>query len=1308
MVHYCGVICSFELLIIIEWGESSMEKNRIRKTASGRNTRMTYARQKEVLEMPNLIEVQKNSYQWFLDEGLREVFDDISPISDYSGHLSLEFVDFELCEDDVKYSIEKCKERDATYAAPLKVKVRLINKEKDEITEHEIFMGDLPLMTQTGTFVINGAERVIVSQLVRSPGIYYGIGHDKIGKRLFSCTVIPNRGAWLEYETDSNDVFYVRVDRTRKVPITVLIRALGVGTNDEIRELFGDEPKIEASFAKDTAENYQEGLLELYKKIRPGEPLSVESAESLINSMFFDPRRYDLAKVGRYKFNKKLMFRNRIRHHILAEDVVDALTGEVLAKAGDKVSVELADRIQNSAIPYVWIQTEEKNVKILSNMMVDITNFVECNPRELGITELVYFPVLQQILKEYSDDPEMLAEAIQKNVHELIPKHITKEDIIASINYNIHLEYGIGNDDDIDHLGNRRIRAVGELLQNQYRIGLSRLERVVRERMTTHDAEEISPQVLINIKPVQAAVKEFFGSSQLSQFMDQNNPLGELTHKRRLSALGPGGLSRDRAGFEVRDVHYTHYGRMCPIETPEGPNIGLINSLASYARINEYGFIEAPYRKIDKSDPENPRVTDEVVYMTADEEDDYYVAQASAPLDAEGHFIRNSVSGRFETETQEYPKGMFDYMDVSPKMVFSVATALIPFLQNDDANRALMGSNMQRQAVPLLFTEAPVVGTGMEPKVAVDSGVCVVAKKAGTIDYVASDLIRMTYDDGGKEEYHLTKFSRSNQSNCYNQKPVVTKGSHVEEGEVIADGPSTSGGELALGKNPLIGFMTWEGYNYEDAVLLSERLVQEDVYTSVHIEEYEAEARDTKLGPEEITRDVPGVGDDALKDLDDRGIIRIGAEVRAGDILVGKVTPKGETELTAEERLLRAIFGEKAREVRDTSLKVPHGEYGIVVDAKVFTRENGDELSPGVNQAVRIYIAQKRKISVGDKMAGRHGNKGVVSRVLPVEDMPYLPNGRPLDIVLNPLGVPSRMNIGQVLEIHLSLAAKALGFNVATPVFDGAKESDIMDTLDLANDYVNLEWDEFEKKHKEELLPEVMEYLSENREHRKVWKGVPISRDGKVRLRDGRTGEYFDSPVTIGHMHYLKLHHLVDDKIHARSTGPYSLVTQQPLGGKAQFGGQRFGEMEVWALEAYGAAYTLQEILTVKSDDVVGRVKTYEAIIKGDNIPEPGVPESFKVLLKELQSLGLDVRVLREDHTEVEIMESIDYGENDYRYEIEGDSRNYDYEKNSLGSMGYQRQEFDEDSGELVASEEEEDVELDMDDDFVKEDSEIF
>ncbi|MCI9429045.1 MAG: DNA-directed RNA polymerase subunit beta [Lachnospiraceae bacterium] len=1279
-----------------------MEKNRIRPIAAGKNVRMSYSRQKEVLEMPNLIEVQKNSYQWFLNEGLKEVFDDISPIADYSGHLSLEFVDFELCRDEMpvnKNTIEKCKERDATYAAPLKVKVRLYNKEKEEISEHEIFMGDLPLMTETGTFVINGAERVIVSQLVRSPGIYYAIDHDKIGKRLFSCTVIPNRGAWLEYETDSNDIFYVRVDRTRKVPITVLIRALGVGTNDEIRELFGDEPKIEASFAKDVAENYQEGLLELYKKIRPGEPLSVESAESLINAMFFDPRRYDLAKVGRYKFNKKLALRNRIRHHILAEDVVDTLTGEILAEAGTKVSAELADAIQNAAVPYVYLQTEERNVKVLSNMMVDITNFVDCNPRELGVTELVYYPVLAQILEEYSGQPQELAAAIKRNIYELIPKHITKEDILASINYNIHLEYGIGNEDDIDHLGNRRIRAVGELLQNQYRIGLSRLERVVRERMTTHDAEEISPQVLINIKPVQAAVKEFFGSSQLSQFMDQNNPLGELTHKRRLSALGPGGLSRDRAGFEVRDVHYSHYGRMCPIETPEGPNIGLINSLASYARINEYGFVEAPYRKIDKADPKNPRVTDEVVYMTADEEDNYHVAQANEALDEEGHFVRNSVSGRYHDETQEYPKSMFDYMDVSPKMVFSVATALIPFLENDDANRALMGSNMQRQAVPLLMTEAPVVGTGMEPKAAADSGVCVIAKKSGTITYVASNEIRMAYDDGEKEEIHLSKFARSNQSNCYNQKPIVLKGEHVEAGQVIADGPSTSDGELALGKNPLIGFMTWEGYNYEDAVLLSEKLVRDDVYTSVHIEEYEAEARDTKLGAEEITCDVPGVGDEALKDLDERGIIRIGAEVRAGDILVGKVTPKGETELTAEERLLRAIFGEKAREVRDTSLKVPHGEYGIVVDAKVFTRENGDELPPGVNQAVRIYIAQKRKISVGDKMAGRHGNKGVVSRVLPVEDMPYLPNGRPLDIVLNPLGVPSRMNIGQVLEIHLSLAAKALGFNVATPVFDGANENDIMDTLDLANDYVNLEWSEFEKKHKEELLPEVMEYLSENREHRKIWKGVPISRDGKVRLRDGRTGEYFDSPVTIGHMHYLKLHHLVDDKIHARSTGPYALVTQQPLGGKAQFGGQRFGEMEVWALEAYGAAYTLQEILTVKSDDVVGRVKTYEAIIKGDNIPAPGIPESFKVLLKELQSLGLDVKVLRDDQTEVEIMESIDYGETDYRYEMEGDSGNYNREEESLGSMGYQKQEFDED-GELISAEEEEDAEEAFEDDF--------
>ena len=1217
------------------------------------------------------------------------------PISDYGGRLSLEFVDFTLCEDDVKYSIEECKQRDATYAAPLKVKVRLYNKEKDEITEHEIFMGDLPLMTATGTFVINGAERVIVSQLVRSPGIYYGIAHDKLGKRLFSCTVIPNRGAWLEYETDSNDVFYVRVDRTRKVPITVLIRALGVSSNAEIVELFGEEPKILASFTKDTSTNYQEGLLELYKKIRPGEPLAVENAESLIMSMFFDPRRYDLAKVGRYKFNKKLALRSRIRNQILAEDVVDPSTGEILAEKGTTVTLELADKIQNAAVPYVWIQTEERNVKVLSNLMVDLKAWVDVDEEELGINEKVYYPVLEKILEENTDIEE-IKQAIKRDIHDLIPKHITKEDIFASINYNMHLEYGAGNADDIDHLGNRRIRAVGELLQNQYRIGLSRMERVVRERMTTQDIDGISPQSLINIKPVTAAIKEFFGSSQLSQFMDQNNPLGELTHKRRLSALGPGGLSRDRAGFEVRDVHYSHYGRMCPIETPEGPNIGLINSLASYARINEYGFVEAPYRRIDKSDPKNPRVTDEVVYMTADEEDNYHVAQANEPLDAEGHFLNKNVSGRYLDETQSYEPHMFDYMDVSPKMVFSVATALIPFLQNDDANRALMGSNMQRQAVPLMITDAPVVGTGIEAKAAVDSGVCVVAKKAGTISYSCSNEIRMNNDDGTKDVYHLTKFMRSNQSNCYNQKPIVFKGDHVEAGEVIADGPSTYQGELALGKNPLIGFMTWEGYNYEDAVLLSERLVQDDVYTSIHIEEYEAEARDTKLGPEEITKDVPGVGDEALKDLDERGIIRIGAEVRAGDILVGKVTPKGETELTAEERLLRAIFGEKAREVRDTSLKVPHGEYGIIVDAKVFTRENGDELSPGVNQAVRIYIAQKRKISVGDKMAGRHGNKGVVSRVLPVEDMPFLPNGRPLDIVLNPLGVPSRMNIGQVLEIHLSLAAAALGFNVSTPIFDGANEKDIQDTLELANDYVNMEWDAFSEKYKDVLLPEVYQYLEEHLDHRELWKGVDIARDGKVQLRDGRTGEPFDGRTTIGHMHYLKLHHLVDDKIHARSTGPYSLVTQQPLGGKAQFGGQRFGEMEVWALEAYGASYTLQEILTVKSDDVVGRVKTYEAIIKGDNIPEPGIPESFKVLLKELQSLALDVRVLRDDNTEVKIMESVDYGDTNLNHIIEGD-RYSDREDERFGDYGFSKKEFDGEEMVDVEEDEEEDSYLDLD-----------
>ncbi len=1278
-----------------------MEKNRIRPVKVGKGVRMSYSKQKEVLEMPNLIEVQKDSYQWFLTEGLREVFADISPIEDYSGHLSLEFVDYQLCMDDIKYSIEDCKERDATYAAPIKVKVRLHNKETGEINQHDIFMGDFPIMTETGTFVINGAERVIVSQLVRSPGIYYEISHDKIGKKLYASTVIPNRGAWLEYETDSNDVFYVRVDRNRKVPITVLIRALDhsvfdydedptrgwnvdeeimSGQNYQIEELFGEEIKITESFKKDPSENYQDGLLELYKKLRPGEPLAVENAESLVRSMFFDARRYDLAKVGRYKFNKKLAFRNRIVGFKLAEDVTDPFTGEVFAK-DTEITEEIAEALQNTGAAYVWVVTDEKKEKILSNRVVDITHFLDVDPEELGITEKVYYFALKYILDNYTDIEE-IKRVIKANVNKLVPKHITSWDILASINYNMHLEYGVGTKDDIDHLGNRRIRAVGELLQNQYRIGLSRMERVVRERMTTQDIETISPQSLINIKPVTAAVKEFFGSSQLSQFMDQHNPLGELTHKRRLSALGPGGLSRERASFEVRDVHYSHYGRMCPIETPEGPNIGLINSLASYARINEYGFIEAPYRRVDKSDPENPRVIDEVVYLTADEEDKFIVAQANEPLDEKGCFINNNVSGRFREETSQYEKRKIDLMDVSPKMVFSVATAMIPFLENDDANRALMGSNMQRQAVPLLVTEAPVIGTGMELKAAVDSGVCVVAKKSGIIERVTSKEIFVKNDDGTRDDYRLLKFSRSNQGTCINQKPIVTKGERVVEGQVIADGPSTQNGELALGKNPLIGFMTWEGYNYEDAVLISERLVQRDVYTSVHIEEYEVESRDTKLGPEEITRDVPGVGDDALKDLDERGIIRIGAEVRAGDILVGKVTPKGETELTPEERLLRAIFGEKAREVRDTSLKVPNGEYGIIVDAKVFSRENGDELPPGVNQTVRVYIAQKRKIQVGDKMAGRHGNKGVVSRVLPVEDMPFLPNGRPLDIVLNPLGVPSRMNIGQVLEIHLSLAAKVLGFNVATPVFDGADEYDIMDTLELANDYVNTPLDEFAAKYKDRLDPDLFDYLMTNEAYRKEWEGVPINRDGKVRLRDGRTGEYFDGAVTIGFMHYLKLHHLVDDKIHARATGPYSLVTQQPLGGKAQFGGQRFGEMEVWALEAYGAAHILQEILTVKSDDVTGRVKTYEAIIKGENIVDPGIPESFKVLLKELQSLALDVTVLDEYGNEVKMTENIDYGDTELTPLIEGEE-NFRYDE-GYAEAGYT--EVDPQDGEMFDS----------------------
>ena len=1243
-----------------------MEKNRIRPVKSGRTFRMSYSKSNEVLEIPNLIAIQKDSYQWFLGDGLKEVFDDISPIVDFSGNLELRFGKFRLCPDEIKHTIEECKERDATYSAPLKVEVRLHNKETDTIKEHEIYIGDLPLMTDTGSFVINGAERVIVSQLVRSPGIYFTIDHDKTGKELYSSQVIPNRGAWLEYETDSNDIFYVRVDRTRKIPVTVLIRALGWGSNEQILEIFGEEPKLLATLEKDVSNDYKSGLLELYKKIRPGEPLSTDSASSLLQGMFFDVRRYDLARVGRYKYNKKLHFRNRLNGHILADDVVDVSTGEIIAEAGTTCNRAIATKIQNSGVPYVYVDAEGRRVKVLSNLMVDASEYLNLTEEELeaaGINELVYYPVLTQILEKGLEGDELMAE-LRANNAELIPKHIMKEDILGSINYCLNLEYGIGQDDDIDHLGNRRIRAVGELLQNQYRIGMSRMERVVRERMSTNDPSDLTPQSLINIKPVTAAVKEFFGSSQLSQFMDQNNPLAELTHKRRLSALGPGGLSRDRAGFEVRDVHYTHYGRMCPIETPEGPNIGLINSLATYARVNKYGFIEAPYRIVDKSDAQNPRVTDEVRYFTADEEDDFVVAQANEPLDSEGHFMNKMVSGRFREETSEFEQKNIDLMDVSPRMVFSVATSMIPFLQNDDANRALMGSNMQRQAVPLMLTEAPVVGTGMEDKAAYDSGVCVVAKHAGVVERSSSKLIIVKCDDGTRDEYRLTKFSRSNQSNCYNQRPIVFKDERVEAGQVLADGPSTKNGEIALGKNPLIGFMTWEGYNYEDAVLLSERLVQEDVYTSIHIEEYAAESRDTKLGPEEITRDVPGVGDEALKDLDDRGIIRIGAEVRAGDILVGKVTPKGETELTSEERLLRAIFGEKAREVRDTSLKLPHGAYGIVVDTKVFNRQNSDELAPGVNQVVRIYIAQKRKISVGDKMAGRHGNKGVVSRVLPVEDMPFLPNGRPLDIVLNPLGVPSRMNIGQVLETHLSLASKALGFNISTPVFDGASESDILDTLDLANDYVNMEWDELYEKYKDSLREDVMDYLGTHLEHRELWKGVPIRRDGKVRLRDGRTGEYFDSPVTIGHMHYLKLHHLVDDKIHARSTGPYSLVTQQPLGGKAQFGGQRFGEMEVWALEAYGAAYTLQEILTVKSDDVVGRVKTYEAIIKGENIPEPGVPESFKVLLKELQALALDVRVLDADNNEVEIKESTEYGNTDFRSIMEdGGKRHYSEEE---------------------------------------------
>ena len=1224
-----------------------MKKSPMHLIKSGNNLRVTFSHRKEVQQMPNLISIQKDSYVWFLKEGLTEVLKDISPIKDMTGNLRLDLVSCRLDTDSMKYDINECKERDATYAAPLRVLVRLEKKEKGELQEAEVYMGDLPLMTETGSFIVNGAERVVVSQMVRSPGIYYTFIRDKFGKPLYSATMIPNRGAWIEFECDSNDVFWVRVDRTRKVPITVLIRALGLGTDEEIFEVFGDEPKLRISMEKEPIEerNHDRGLIELYQKIRPGEQLSVDSAQSLFNSTLYDNKRYDLGRSGRYKFNKKLQFKYRVNGLTLADDVIDTETGEILAKKGEVLDAVKAEELQNSGVAFINVLINETNEKqkILSNLMVDINHYIKGVSKEewenIGITELVYYPVLKELLeqnKSSKSNKEALLKLISKNSQELVPKHIVKEDIYAAINYCCHLDKGIGTVDDIDHLGNRRIRPVGELLQNQYRVGLTRLDRIVRERMVAFEVDEMTPQSLINIKPVQAAIKEFFGSSQLSQFMDQNNPLSEITHKRRLSALGPGGISRERAGFEVRDVHYTHYGRVCPIETPEGPNIGLINSLASYAKINKYGFIEAPYRKVDKSkDPTNPIVTNEIVYMTADEEDNYRVAQANEPLDEKGHFVNENVSGRYREETSLYRKDTIDYMDISPRMVFSVATSMIPFLQNDDANRALMGSNMQRQAVPLMITEGCAVGTGIENTVAVDSGVCVKAKEEGTVTYVDSLKIIVKNIKGDNDVYKLSKFLRSNTSNSYNQKPTVSLGEKVYKNQVIADGASTSKGELALGKNPLIGFMTWEGYNYEDAVLLSERLVREDVYTSIHIEEYEIDARETKLGPEEITNDVPGVNEDSLKDLNSDGIIRVGAEVRAGDILVGKVAPKGEQDLTAEERLLRAIFREKAKEVRDASLRLPHGAYGIVIGTRVFSRKNGDEVPAGVNYRVRVYVAQKRKISVGDKMAGRHGNKGVVSRVLPVEDMPYLPNGRPLDIVLNPLGVPSRMNIGQVMETHLSFASRLLGIDITTPTFEGATEDDIQETLLIANDYVNIEWNEFKNKYKDVLEKEVLDYLGSHLEHRDEWKGVHVGADGKVLLRDGRSGEYFDSPTTIGFMHYLKLHHLVDDKIHARSTGPYSLVTQQPLGGKAQFGGQRFGEMEVWALEAYGAAYTLQEILTVKSDDMVGRLKVYESIIKGENMPRPTVPESFKVLLKELQALCLDVTVLDKKDREI-------------------------------------------------------------------------
>ncbi|HDK7169763.1 TPA: DNA-directed RNA polymerase subunit beta [Clostridium botulinum] len=1217
----------------------------------GKRTRMSFSRLKEVGQMPNLIEVQLDSYDWFLKEGLQEVFDDINPIQDYTGNLNLEFVGYKLDLDSIKYSVEECKERDSTYAAPLKVKVRLLNKETGEIKEQEVFMGDFPLMTEQGTFIINGAERVIVSQLVRSPGVYYDMTVDKTGSKLFSATVIPNRGAWLEYETDSNNIIYVRIDKTRKLPITILARALGYGTDAEIIEFFGEDERLKATIEKDNTKTREEALLEIYKRLRPGEPPTVDSAESLIESLFFDAKRYDLSRVGRYKFNKKLAIHLRITNQIADQDIVNPQTGEILVQKGEKIDKDKAIEIQNCGINEVYIKIDDKSFKVIGNHFVDIHSLVSFDISDLNIKEYVFYPVLKEILDNYADE-ESIKEEIRKNIYRLIPKHIIREDIYATINYELGLSYDIGYKDDIDHLGNRRLRSVGELLQNQFRIGLSRMERVVKERMTIQDQEVITPQALINIRPVAASIKEFFGSSQLSQFMDQTNPLSELTHKRRLSALGPGGLSRERAGFEVRDVHHSHYGRMCPIETPEGPNIGLINSLATFAKVNEYGFIETPYRRID---PKNKRATNDIVYMTADEEDLYVIARSDEPIDEKGYFLDDKVTVRAKEEVLVVPVSEVEYMDISPRQLVSVATAMIPFLENDDASRALMGSNMQRQAVPLLKPQAPIVGTGIEYKAATDSGVLPKAKNAGTVVYVSADEIRVRRDsDGGIDKYKLLKFKRSNQGTCINQRPIVSKDEVVAKETLLADGPSTDLGEIALGKNILMGFITWEGYNYEDAMLISEQLVKEDVFTSIHIEEYEAEARDTKLGPEEITRDIPNVGEEALKDIDERGIIRIGAEVRSGDILVGKVTPKGETELTAEERLLRAIFGEKAREVRDTSLRVPHGEAGIIVDVKIFTRENGDELPPGVNKLVRCYIAQKRKISVGDKMAGRHGNKGVISRVLPEEDMPFLPDGRPLQICLNPLGVPSRMNIGQVLEVHLGLAASKLGWHIATPVFDGAIESDIVDCLRKAG----------------------------------------YSEDGKTVLYDGRTGEPFDNRVTVGYMYILKLAHLVDDKIHARSTGPYSLVTQQPLGGKAQFGGQRFGEMEVWALEAYGAAHTLQEILTVKSDDVVGRVKTYEAIVKGENIPEPGVPESFKVLIKELQALCLDVKVLNDDNQEIKLKESVDEDADELEVNIEG-TENQPGDKEEKEEKEDKEKEDSEDSNEYDDLREE-DVEPDL------------